>query len=205
MKRVSFSTTSTSAAPALRMERVRPPGPGPTSHTWASLKLPAWRTILSEKDEDGWPAQWCVSSIFLHTVCELHTNLVQLMHLINYPILCNQMSSSESWVSKLRLIVCDVTIPVWLCVMKMRCINLTVTLFKDKRADQSCTASLIIILRLQLCEGCKQLTRSVHIRRRSTQPRPYRKACQFQCLETSGTWSCAIMCTGETHHCALGV
>lgn len=40
-KRVSFSTTSRSAAPALRIERVIPPGPGPTSHTYASFKLPA--------------------------------------------------------------------------------------------------------------------------------------------------------------------
>ena len=47
MKRVSFSTTSRSAAPAFRMERVRPPGPGPTSQTWAPFKLPACRTILS--------------------------------------------------------------------------------------------------------------------------------------------------------------
>lgn len=58
----------------------------------------------------------------------------------------------------MRLIVCDVTIPVCLYVMKMRCINLRVTLPKDKRADQTCTASLIIILRLKLCKGCKQLT-----------------------------------------------
>lgn len=47
MKRLSFSTTSRSAAPAFRMDRVNPPGPGPTSHTWAFFKQPAWRTILS--------------------------------------------------------------------------------------------------------------------------------------------------------------
>lgn len=47
MKRLSFSTTSRSAAPAFRMDRVSPPGPGPTSHTWAFSKQPAWRTILS--------------------------------------------------------------------------------------------------------------------------------------------------------------
>lgn len=127
----------------------------------------------------------CISLIFLHTTCDLHTNLVQLMHHINYTILSNQMSSSASRASKLRLIVCDAAIPVCLCVMTMRCINLTVTLFKDKRADQTCTASLIIILRLKLC---KQLTGSIHISRRSSQPHPYRKACRFQCPETRAVW-----------------
>lgn len=105
------------------------------------------------------------------------------------------MSSSESRVSKFRLMVCDVAIPVYLCVMKLRCINLTVTLSKDKRADQACTASLIIILRLKLRKGCKQLTRPIHISRRSTQPHPYRKACRFQCLETrpcGAVQSCAL-------------
>lgn len=68
MKRVSFSTTSRSVAPALRIERVKPPGPGPTSHTWASRKLPAWRTILSEKME----MDYQLNSMFFITISAYH-------------------------------------------------------------------------------------------------------------------------------------
>lgn len=109
-------------------------------------------------------------------------------------------SSSESWVSKLRLIVCNVELPVCLCVIKMRCINLTVTLSKDMRAHQTCTASLIIILRWELRKGCKQLSRSIHISRRSTQPYPYRKACQFRCLETRLCGAVQPSALEKTHH-----
>ena len=45
--RLSFSTATTRLAPLLRMERVRAPGPAPTSHTQQPLTSPAWRTTLS--------------------------------------------------------------------------------------------------------------------------------------------------------------
>lgn len=77
------------------------------------------------------------------------------------------MFSSESRASKLRLIECDAAISALLCVMKMKSINLTVTLSKDERADQSCAASLIIVLRLS-SQGLQQLSWSIRISRRST-------------------------------------
>lgn len=117
MKRESFSTTSRSATPALRMERVRPPGPGPTSHTWASFKQPAWRTILSKIETDGQ-----IRSASRQYFCpESAHNDYQHMQHVNY----TPLYSSESWVAKLRLIVCDIAMCVSLCVMNMRCINLT--------------------------------------------------------------------------------
>lgn len=51
IKRGSFSTKRSSATPAFKMDLVIPPGPGPTSHTWASFSSPAFLTILSEKKE----------------------------------------------------------------------------------------------------------------------------------------------------------
>ena len=45
----SFSTATTFLAPALRMDLVRDPGPGPTSQTQQSWRLPATFTILSEQ------------------------------------------------------------------------------------------------------------------------------------------------------------
>lgn len=112
------------------------------------------------------------------------------MHCISHTIPPNQEFSSESLVSKLRLIVCDVAKPVCLCVMKKRCINLRVTLFKDKRADQTCTASLIIILRLELSKGGKQLTWSIHISRRSTQPPHIAKPVDFDALKQGYVEQC---------------
>lgn len=50
-KRLSFSTTRSSATLALRMDLVIPPGPGPTSYTYASVRLPAFLTILSGEKE----------------------------------------------------------------------------------------------------------------------------------------------------------
>lgn len=129
MKRVSFSTTSRSATPALRIERVRPPGPGPTSHTWAFFKLPAWRTILSEKI-DGWRNEEFLNAVqsrwlyLTHASWKLH----------------NSLCSSGLWIFKLRLIVCDTAICVYLCVMNMRCINLRSHLVQGQagRSDLHC-------------------------------------------------------------------
>lgn len=96
---------------------------------------------------------------------------------------------------QLRWTVSYVAIPVCLCVMKTRCINLRVTLPKDKGADPTCTASLIIILRWGLWKGCSKLTWSIHISGRSTQPNPFREVCRFRCLETrrcGAVQSCAL-------------
>ena len=47
---LSFSTATSFLGPALMMERVREPGPGPTSHTQQSRRSPATRTIRSGED-----------------------------------------------------------------------------------------------------------------------------------------------------------
>lgn len=142
MNRASFSTTSRSATPALRMERVRPPGPGPTSHTWAPFKLPAWRTSLSES----------TTRLIIPSRDYFQTASQHIIHCkYKRHILINHMSALEFWASRLRLI--PFVLQYWCLifwVMKMRHINLTVTLPKDKQAHQTCTASLIIILLLQL-------------------------------------------------------
>lgn len=49
INRASFSIKRSCSTPALRMDLVIPPGPGPTSQTWAFFSSPACLTILSAK------------------------------------------------------------------------------------------------------------------------------------------------------------
>lgn len=62
--RLSFSTTTTFLGEAFSTERVRAPGPGPTSHTQLSLSWPASLTSRSEvdglrKNNNCYQKIWC--------------------------------------------------------------------------------------------------------------------------------------------------
>lgn len=52
INRASFSIKRSCSTPALRMDLVIPPGPGPTSQTWAFFSSPACFTILSARHKE---------------------------------------------------------------------------------------------------------------------------------------------------------
>lgn len=52
INRGSFSIRRSCSTPALRMDLVIPPGPGPTSQTWAFFSSPACFTILSARHKE---------------------------------------------------------------------------------------------------------------------------------------------------------